>query len=305
MEYDTEELLVLWAARETGLLDALLSSADGPEAAAEEAGVTDRAAQITVDAFVEMGLLRTVDGAYEPTNQALGLLAQRDVRSIGELPHQLDCLTNWFALPETMHGAEPPIDHHAERPRQLAGAMAATPESTVRACVTEAVHAAPNATRVLDVGGGPGVFAREFADRGHEVTLVDRPETIEVVRPLLARTAVEMHAGDALSSLPSGFDLAFCARLLHGFDPAGNERLLASVFDALVPGGTIVAIDHVRGHSERAARFAAHTLAQTSAGNTYDEPTLRTWFEAADFDDIEIRDVPGTELQAIVAHRPA
>lgn len=303
MALDTEDLLLLWAARETGLLDALVTSAETPADAAAETDVTERAARITVDALAEMGVLREVDGSYEPTNRALGLLAQRDVRSIGALPHRLDCLTNWFALPETMRGEEPPVDHYRDRPRQLAGSMATVGEATVRTCVTEAVHAAPDADSVLDVGGGPGSFATEFADRGYEVTLFERPETVEVIEPLLANEPIEVVSGDARQVLPGDYDLVFCSRVIHGLGPQDNARLLESVHEALVPGGTLVAIDHVRGRSDRAARFAAHMLAQTSDGDTYDEQTLRTWFEDAGFATFDVRDVPGTDYQAIVGHK--
>lgn len=305
MELETEDLLLLWAARETGLLEALLTSAEAPAEAAEQAGVTDRAARITVEAMVELGFLRAVQGSYEPTNRALGLLAQRDVRSIGDLPHRLDRLTNWLALPETMAGASPPVDHREDRPRHRAGASAATPETVVRASVTEAIHAAPAASRVLDVGGGAGAFAREFAERGHEVTLVDSPAIVDAVGPLFAHDPVEVVEGDPRQSLPAGQDLAFCTRLLSEYGPEDNANLLDSAFEALVPGGVFVAIEAVRGRSDRAARMGARALAQTTAGDTCSEGTLRGWFEAAGFEGFAVRDVPGTDDQAIVGRRPA
>jgi SAM-dependent methyltransferase len=300
---DHRELMLLRAARETGVLDALATSADTPAEVAEATGVTERAARITVAALAEMGLLERVGEAYEPTNRMLGFLASADVRSVGSLPHRLDCLERWIALPETMRTGEPP-DPPADWTTHFVGAMATVDEATVRASVTAAVHEHPDATRVLDVGGGPGSFAREFASRGFEVTLFDRPEVVERVRPHLSPEPVELVEGDALDGLPSEFDLAFCSRLAHGFAPDENRRLLRNVRDALVPGGTVVLTDHVRGRSDEAAIFAAHMLAQTPAGDTYTEGQFESWLTAAGFVEPRIPDIPGTEMQAIAADTP-
>lgn len=302
MEY--REALLLRAARESGVLDAVTTSAGTPEAVAEVTGVTPRAARIVVEALADLGFLEAVGEEYEPTNRALGFLATADVRSIGNLPHQLDCLEAWIDLPETMRTGEPP-----ERPddwtTHFVGAMATVDEATVRACVTEAVHRDPDAGRVLDVGGGPGRFATEFARRGFDVTLFDRPEVVEVARPSLSHQPVELREGDFLTDdFPedSGqFDLVFCSRVAHGLGPDENRRLLANIHESLAPDGTVVVVDYVRGRSERAAMFAAHMLAATERGDVYTEDEFAEWFAEAGFEEPRIAAIPGTDLQAVGA----
>lgn len=297
-----EERLVLWAARETGVLDALLVDADTPHDVAEATGVTERAARIVVQALSEYGYFERVDGGYEPTNRALGFLTKTDVRSIGSAPHALDTLSRWFALPETMETGEVP-DAPEDWTRNFMGAMAAVGSQTVRASVTAAEHVRPRPERVLDVGGGPGAFSREFARRGATVTLLDRPEVIEAVSPPLASEPIELVPGDMLSDLPSGFDLAFCSRITHMLGPEGNRRLFANCYDALEPGGAVVCTDFVRGRSPRAARFAVNMLAQTENGDTYAEGEYRDWLSEVSFEGVEIHEIPGTDLQAIVGHK--
>ena len=304
MELDLEELMILRAARESGVLDALMTDAHTPEEVAESTAVTERSARIVVDALAEMGFLTELQSGYEPTDSSLGFLATRDIRSIGSLPHRLDCLENWIALPETMCGEEPPVAV-TDRIRHFQGAMATVDESTVRAFVTEAIHAHPQPDRVLDVGGGSGRFSKEFGRRGFAVTLFDRPSTIEIVEPLLRGTRVELVSGDALDSLPNGFDLVFCSRLAHGFESDENRRLLANVADALEPGGTVVHVDYVRGRSDRASIFGAHMLAQTAGGNTYTDEEFEIWLTDAGFEGVEIRNVPGTAYHSIIGHLPA
>lgn len=300
---DYREALLLRAARETGLLDAVTTEAGTPEEVAEAAGVTERAARITLDAMVELGYLERVEGQYEIANRALGFVAKADVRSIGSVPHALDCVERWIRLPETMTTGEPP-EPPEDWTVNVAGTMANADDAAVRASVTAAVHREPDADRVLDVGGGPGVFAKEFVRRGFDVTLVDRPEVIEIDRRFLEHEPIDLVDGDITGDLPEGFDLVFCSRVAHALGPAENRRLLANAYDALEPGGAVVLVDKVRGRAHDAALFGAHMLAQTANGDTYTEAQFTDWLEAAGFEAVEVRDVPGTDQQATTGRRP-
>lgn len=300
---DYRGLLLLWAARETGVLDAVTLHAGTPAAVADEADVTERAARITLQALEEMGFLERVGDEYEATNRALGFFAKTDVRSIGSVPHRLDCVDRWLELPETMRTGAPPAKPE-DWETNFVGAMATVDEATVRACVTAAVHARPDAERVLDVGGGPGSFATEFARRGFEVTLFDRPAVVDRVERLLADEPVELVAGDATDDLPGGFDVAFCSRVAHALGPDENRRLVANAYDALEPGGAIVLVDRVRGRSEGAALLGAHMLAQTERGDAYTAEAFTGWLDDAGFRDVAVRDVPGTNMQVIAGRAP-
>ncbi|WP_266075135.1 class I SAM-dependent methyltransferase [Haladaptatus caseinilyticus] len=300
---DYRELCLLWAARETGLIETVMFEAGTVEDVAEKTGVTERSTRITLEAMVEMGFLERLDDEYEATNRALGLFTKTDVRSVGSVPHRLDCLSRWIELPKTMRTGSPP-DLPDDWTTNFMGAMATVEEPTVRSCVTEAVHEHPDAERVLDVGGGPGTFATEFARRGYETTLVDQPDVIDIDSRFLEHEPVVLAAGDVTDSLPTGFDIVFCSRVAHALGPDENRQLLANAFDALEPGGVAVFTDQVRGRAEGAALMGAHMLAQTENGDTYTANEFENWFASAGFVEFEIRDIPGTNQQAIVGHRP-
>ena len=302
-------LVLLWAARRSGVLDALLESAGTPEAVAETAGVTEHAARVTVDGLEAMGFLKQVGAEYEITNRALGFLAKRDIRSIGQLSHALDVFDLWTALPETMAGEVP--EQPADWTRNRLGAQAATDETVVRACVTAAVREAPDATRVLDVAGGSGVYAREFVARGHEVTLVDDANVADVVAPLLEPTAVGLvsTALPSLSGVDGSFDLAVAVDTLRRFGSGDAESLVADAADRLTSGGTLVFDDVFEREGESANTADAIAVAvdalATGEGALHSETEVREWFEAAGLADVVVRDVPGASRRAVVGHKPA
>ncbi|MDS0297726.1 methyltransferase domain-containing protein [Halogeometricum sp. S1BR25-6] len=303
---DWEELFVLWAARRSGVLGALLDTAGTAESAAAEAGVAEPAARALVESLADLGYLRRVGGEYEITNRALGFLAKRDVRSIGRLPHALDLFDYWTALPETMRTGEAP-DPPAEWTRNRLGAHAATDEARVRARVTAAVREAPAADRVLDVCGASGAYATEFAARGFETTLVDEPAAVDAAAPMLAhrdvRTVAAGVPGAADFEAGGPFDLAFAAEATSRFDPAENRTLLSAAFDALEPGGTLVVVDALRDGSPAAVRARVRALG-VGRGDAYPEETYRSWLDAAGFVDTTVRPVPGDDRSAVVARRP-
>ncbi|MFC5367968.1 class I SAM-dependent methyltransferase [Salinirubrum litoreum] len=266
-----EALTLLWAARETGVVDAVTTDAGTPEAVADAADVTEQTARVAVRSLAELGFLRRVGEEYEPTNRALGLLAKRDVRSIGRLPHALDVQRYLRALPETMRTGDPP-DEPPDWTRNRLGAVEATDEATVRACVTAAIREAPDAERVLDVRGGSGRYAREVVARGRSATLFESSEVCGVVAPLLAPTDVSLVAGD-LDSPPvtdpatdDPFDLALTVDLLRRLDPDSARALFAGLAEVLAPEGCVVLLDAFRELAD--ADSAGSASATDSEGQT-------------------------------------
>ena len=315
MTEDRETLFLLWAARETGVLDALLSDADTPAAVAERTDVTERAARLTVEALADAGFFRDVGGVYEPTNRSLGFLAAADLRSVGRFPAELDDLDALRRLPATMRGEAPPAgssDEPApdgtatEWTRNRLGRVQATDEATVRACVTVAQHVVPDG-QVVDIGGAPGTYAVEFARRGYDVTLLDAADRLDASASLLAREPVatatwNLPGDDGVdsSSLPvEGVDCAFVPLRTSERSAKANRRLVAGAADALAPGGWLVVVDYLRERSPAAREATVRRLALGS-GEAHAPTAYRDWFETAGLRAVQVRDVPGTDRQAVL-----
>lgn len=301
LDCDHEELLLLWGARRAGVIEALTTDAGTPAAVARETGLDEETSARFVDALAAYGYLREVSGEYEVTNRALGFLATRDVRSIGATPRALDVLD---ALASVGEDRDEPTDAvRDERLRHRLGSHAATPRERVRAVVTTAVAAAPDAERVVDVYGASGVNAAEFARRGYDVTLVDEGSVVDIVGPMVRGRGVETREVESTAALPvSDVDLAVLVDVLHHRSPAENRALLTAVDEALVPGGTVVVVEPLRGTSPVARRIAVERLA-LGHGDVYTGDTVEGWLEAAGFVDCVTERVPDTETHAIVARR--
>ncbi|WP_435361385.1 methyltransferase domain-containing protein [Haloarchaeobius sp. DFWS5] len=305
MTEDTETLFLLWAARATGILDALLDDADTPAEVAAETGVTERAARLTVETLADEGFFKTVDGTYQPTNRTLGFLAVSDLRSVGQFPHELDLLDSLGALPATMRGEQDSADE-PDSPWNRLGYVQATPEATVRASVTVAQHAVPGPATVLDLGGAPGTYAMEFARRGYDVTLADTETRLAESESLLARESVQTLATELVPSLDTDalptVDCVFVPMRTHEFSRETNRELVAGAADLLADDGWLVVVDYLRDRSARATETTVRSLA-TGDGEAYTSSDYREWFDAAGLRAVQVRGVPGTERQAVLGRQ--
>lgn len=300
-DFDTPALALLWAARETGLLTALLREAGDASDAAESAGVTPRSARLVADALVELGILRRVDGGLEPTNRALGLLATRDLRSVGQLPAALDQFGTYVSLPETMRGAEPPAAPDDGLRHQL-GAAESVDDTTVEAIIDAVLAANPDAERALTVADGPGRHARELTARGLDVTLLDGPAEVEAVEPLLRGTDITVERGSLANIEPKTFDLVVLVDGAWRQSPAENRFTISAATETLAPGGAVVVVEPLRDRSTATVTVAAAALA-AGIGQPYTEDEVTDWLTDAGLTEIETSDVPESPYQAITGRR--
>jgi 2-polyprenyl-3-methyl-5-hydroxy-6-metoxy-1,4-benzoquinol methylase len=122
--------------------------------------------------------------------------------------------------------------------------------------------------RVLDVGGGSGMFAVPLARLGHEVTVVD--PSADALATLQRRATTDgvgrqvrgvQGDGDRLAEVLAGeepYDLALCHSVLEVVDdPAATLRQVAQ---ALRPGGTVSIATANRAGAVVARALAGHPV---------------------------------------------
>ena len=126
--------------------------------------------------------------------------------------------------------------------------------------------------RLLDVGGGEGVFLKEVAAHypNLELALFDLPSVGDRARARFAAAnlKVEIFGGDFFNDpLPRDYDLISLVRILHDHDDTAALTLLRNIHHALPVGGRLIIAEPMagsRGAESVGAYFDFYLLAMGS-----------------------------------------
>lgn len=265
---------ILAACIETRLLDVL---ADGPLDTAMVAALIDlppSGAERLLRGAAALGLVESLGAAWALGSDGAAL---RGNRGIAEMVGHHHLLYADLADPVALlrrgggGGALSGLWHYAESAGQGDSAAVATYSALMAASqplvAEQAIAAYPfrRHRRLLDVGGGEGVFLTAMGARvaGLDLALFDLPAVGARARArfdsagLATRTTI--FGGDFFAdALPRGYDVISLIRVLHDHDDAPALALLRNIHAALPPGGTL---------------FIAEPMAQTPgaerAGDAY------------------------------------
>jgi cyclopropane fatty-acyl-phospholipid synthase-like methyltransferase len=117
-------------------------------------------------------------------------------------------------------------------------------------------------------------------------------------------------AGSAFEvDLGAGYDLVLLPNILHHFDTAGCEALLAKVRQTLAPEGRVVTVEFVpdadRVSPPHAARFALVMLVSTPAGDAYTFEEYDTMARRAGFARSELHELAPMPQRIVVSYPKA
>lgn len=299
-----------WAAvaalgHEIGVYEAL---ADGPhpgDALARRLSADERGLEILMAALAELGAVRRDPEGWRLTGPGRARFVDEDTPD-----HQAGSAELWLSntrrlleeLPAAVRTGEPARTDQAEGADEgdvarFQAAMADKDpelvERVARGCVEACREGAAEGGRALDLGGGPGVFARALRDRGFEVTLFDTPDVIDHVADahgLADAGGIELMAGDFGDTLPEGpFDLVLLANITHILSPEKNADLFSRLAERMSAGGVLAVLDFVRGASSFAPLFGITMLLNTREGNTYPRSDYERWASEAGLEDLRLR----------------
>lgn len=183
--------------------------------------------------------------------------------------------------------------------------------------VADAVTVPDGDARLVDVGGGHGLYATELCRRHPDLsaTIFDVEGAVEAVGdeiPEELSGRIGTRAGDYLADdLGDGYDLALLFNVVHAHDPAENTALFERVADSLAPGGRIVVLDQWEGSgrtpvSRAGLRFVALTYLTTLGATVYPHEEVTSWLRDAGFADVSRKSVgplSGLALVEATKHR--
>ncbi|MCX9013957.1 MAG: methyltransferase [Candidatus Methanoperedens sp.] len=305
---DASKLVVLGSAHRAGIFEALSEERD-IGSLKEILNADERALYIILEALYAMGYVNRIGEKYVIADKARPIFLEHGDEYVGgSLPHFMDILGAWLHLPETLKGNKPEKSSGKRDVAAFMNAMAARPGNVVEETVNHCLNRKSDAKKVLDLGGGPGKYARAFVNKGMDVVLYDMPDAIDYVGThfgLKDITALRLKKGDFTREgfvkelNGESFDIVFMGNICHIYSEDENKKLVRRARELLNNNGMIAIEDFVRGRSPIAEMFAVNMLANTESGNTYTEKQYREWLEVAGFGSIEVKDLDGNENQLI------
>ncbi|WP_254535563.1 acetylserotonin O-methyltransferase [Halomarina litorea] len=302
-----------------GLFDAL---ADGPRSAsalARDLGA-DEAGLDRLLAFLDAaGYVADHDGRYRNTDMTTRWLTDRDPNGtdIGDylLAWERAVFPFWAANIETAVREGRPLrtiyewlDDDPELARVVQRGFLAVGRLVVED-VVEAVELPDGATRILDVGGGHGLYSAALcrAHPGLEATVFDRPDVEPVTAEVLAEEGmahrVSFVGGDYLvDDLGTGYDAALLFNVVHAHTPEEVRALLDRVAGSLRMGGLVAVIDQFEGSARTPAwhaalQFVSLNYLATIGASIHEYADLAEWLSEAGFANVRRETVgPGTSI---------
>jgi hypothetical protein len=229
-----------------------------------------------------------------------------------------DVYPAWGKLPEMVRTGKP-VEHpglhlgeDAARTRAFVLSMHGRALGIGRAVVPQLDLA--GATRLLDVGGGPGTYSVLIAQAhpGISCTVVDLPEIAAIADDLIRQQGmserVRTQPGNYHSCVfPPGNDAAIVFGVLHQESEASARDLLRRVAAALEPGGRIFVMDMMTDASRCApafsALFAVNMALTAEHGWVFSDADLKGWMDDAGFADFAVRPLPPPMPHWIAAAR--
>ncbi len=149
----------------------------------------------------------------------------------------------------------------------------------------------PNARRLLDVGGGTGLYSIAWLQRHPELQAIvwDRPEVLKVTRETASAYGVsdrmEFLEGDMLvDPLPDDVDVILLSNVLHDWDVPECQALLNRCADALPPDGRLLIHDvFLNDTLDGPLPIALYSAAlfTLSEGRAYSAAEYREWLRNA------------------------
>jgi SAM-dependent methyltransferase len=275
----------------------ILGSAERDAKAVARAARSNRGATTRLlNALASLGLLHKRGELFSNTALASRFLVEGGPEHLAGLLHAANGWGSWSALTyaiQTGHALGSAFLDAKERRRATEAYMAAMAWQAARLAPLVVRHISlGRMRRVLDVGGGPGIFSIAFARANPrlEITVLDRPEIEPICRRNVLRAKlgrrIQFERGNYLEgSLGDGYDLVWFSQVIHGNSAKENAGIMARAARALTPGGTIAVLDYLMDDAcirpTTGALFSLSMLVTSDDGSTYSVRDVAAWMERA------------------------
>lgn len=201
-----------------------------------------------------------------------------------------------------------PMPDALSRPTTAKGLklLAAASQQSIGPVVEKCLSYCSAPGRVLDLGGGHGEYALEFARRGCTVTLQDLPAVIDLAEADARFTTIRLVGKDMFEGIAEGpFDLVLCCTVTNMFDASANRQMLEAVRPQLSQSGVLAVVSYMRDRSTTGAAFGVQMLVATESGDAHSSGDYIEWLTATGYQSPMADDIPATQLSIVTGRAAA
>jgi len=263
---------------------------------AVKAHADPRGIRILCDALVALGFLEKQDSQYINIADASTFLMSEGKSSQNALlMHNAALYESWSQLFDIVKTGKPAL-HERVNP-ELRASEKSFAQAMASSAKTAAHETADNldlsqVRTLLDVGGGPGIYAIEFARRFPQLqaVILDGAETLEIAQNNISKAQMQhrittKNGNAVVDDWGTGYDCIFISNIIHMFSVEYNNIIINKAAKALSPNGLICIKDFFlnedRTSPEKSCLFAVNMLVNTGEGDCYTVQETIEWLEAA------------------------
>lgn len=306
---DFREIRTLLSAVELDLFPMLHEPATASDIATAK-GYDIESTERLMNALTAMKLLHKEENEFVIAREFREYLGDGQKSVMGMLKHRARLWNSWSSLSDCVRTGKshyelhPGTDDRDEKIGDFLRAMAVSAqgfaEETITALDLEVFGGVGDVEAVLDIGGGPGIYAMEFckALKIERMTILDRPGAKEAAMEFIGdsphKDEITFIEGDVLtiedekvigSDGENAFDFIFTSNLIHAMSPDEIKVLFNRMATWATPGGQIVVKDFYlednRFQPTRAALFDLNMLTATPGGHAYTWSEVESWLNDA------------------------
>jgi ubiquinone/menaquinone biosynthesis C-methylase UbiE len=315
--------LIISAAVNNKVFDALQSEAKTVDQLKKETGASHRGLRAIMDSLVGLELLKKDrQSRYSLTQESQAFLLTDTPGTLAGFFGSIlpVMISRWLRLADILRDGRPAVAVNQETEgTEFFSQLVETiiPMSYAAAHkLAEHLNVAKmkDELRVIDLAAGSGIWGIALAQKSPRmrVTAVDWPGMIPTTKRITGKFGVrdrfDFIEADLLeANFARGYDIATLGHILHSEGEERSQQLLKKVFRALRPGGTIAIaewlVDDDRTKPLPSLMFAVQMLVNTEKGDTFSFNEIKKWLEDAGFKKVRKLDAPGPS-PLILATKP-
>lgn len=272
----------------------LLSSAD----VAKQINANERATDRLLNVLVSLGFLRKVHGKFYNSDAAAQYLVKGKADYMGGLFHTNELWKSWSTLTEAVRQGTSVYESKEIEDWTESFIAAMHYRAIKEAKILSEMIDLSNSKKMLDIGGGSGVFSMGFIEKFPHLfaTVFDLPNVIPItqkyVSNFLLKENINYKEGDYLQDdFGDNYDMIFLSAIVHINSYDQNKALIKKCYDSLNDNGQIIIKDWVMNEDRTeplgGALFAINMLVGTECGDTFTEKEISEWMTNAGINKIE------------------